>query len=665
MKIDVPNFLTTNYAGIYYYRRRVPVGLRRHVGKNEIRRSLKTRDQRTATEQARIMNIIFEAQLEDLKKEYGMSGRRDNRIEHKTEMLTRIIQRHNPDGTYEEVVEFETEDHEDPEDSVDAALYLKEKLQRQREEAKVVQGNHLSRMQQRHAEHQHNKLETDVIQIESEGTEALSSPPTQQQSSGANELSEPKNAIKPTSAHTSSAQRQNKAPKPRTRKKRRSTIHEVYTEFCKVKEASEWGSPKTARSYRRAAELFMTIFGSNVVMNDFGTDDARNFLKVLHFLPSGVKLSEIEGQTIKELERRTWKRKQLSLKGKHDLLNKLKALFQFAMEEKFAHENIFRNIKSGYKRDNTVGSARKSMAPRAHFSSEELYTLFGNRNFPAVVHHNKYDKRLSKSGNEATYSPMLLVRKPKIPLNPIDTIWWSHHWAPLIALHTGMRRSEIFFLTCKKVRKIDEIWCFDIVEERENAALAFRKERKQEKHQEESQTKTGRSRIVPVHPKLIELGLLDYVAWRSTLTTNGKARLFPEYADYEGQAGNKFTEWFSSYKIYKCGITAKNKVYHCFRNTFICKMESKEAYTPKLNAITGHSTTKTSDGKQDSAIARMTYGGSFAPSDLLEIMKLIDFSDVLQDVKPWKELRKDVEEYNETLILDRRIEMKKNRVPFR
>ncbi|WP_146113093.1 site-specific integrase [Paracoccus yeei] len=66
------------------------------------------------------------------------------------------------------------------------------------------------------------------------------------------------------------------------------------------------------------------------------------------------------------------------------------------------------------------------------------------------------------------------------------------YWLPLIAAYTGARREEIAGLQVKDLRQEDGIWLFDI-RENDNRGL---------------KNATSR-RTVPVHPHLIELGLLD------------------------------------------------------------------------------------------------------------------------------------------------------------
>jgi integrase len=64
---------------------------------------------------------------------------------------------------------------------------------------------------------------------------------------------------------------------------------------------------------------------------------------------------------------------------------------------------------------------------------------------------------------------------------------------PLVALFGGMRIEEICQLQKNDVKEIDGVWCFDVYQMGDN------------------KVKTANSeRIVPLHPQLIELGFLDY-----------------------------------------------------------------------------------------------------------------------------------------------------------
>lgn len=71
-------------------------------------------------------------------------------------------------------------------------------------------------------------------------------------------------------------------------------------------------------------------------------------------------------------------------------------------------------------------------------------------------------------------------------------------WLPLVAYFTGARTNEIAQLDTADIREIDGHPCFDFCPDDPKAFEAKR-------------LKTGEARQVPIHPRLIELGFLDYV----------------------------------------------------------------------------------------------------------------------------------------------------------
>ena len=75
---------------------------------------------------------------------------------------------------------------------------------------------------------------------------------------------------------------------------------------------------------------------------------------------------------------------------------------------------------------------------------------------------------------------------------------------PWIGAYTGARISEICQLRAEDVSKVEDIWCIKILPE---AGLL---------------KTVGSERVVPVHPALIKIGLLEFV---------GKAKSGPLFED--------------------------------------------------------------------------------------------------------------------------------------
>ena len=108
------------------------------------------------------------------------------------------------------------------------------------------------------------------------------------------------------------------------------------------------------------------------------------------------------------------------------------------------------------------------------------------------------------------------------------------YWLPTIALFTGARDNEICQINPQTDIRKDEsgIWYFWITQITE----ADKKIRKS--------VKTGEGRTVPIHKKLIELGILDYV---ERVTRKGAKRIFPKWGAANGRACGMAEQWFGEF----------------------------------------------------------------------------------------------------------------------
>ena len=71
-------------------------------------------------------------------------------------------------------------------------------------------------------------------------------------------------------------------------------------------------------------------------------------------------------------------------------------------------------------------------------------------------------------------------------------------------------------------------------------------------------TKAG-NRLVPLHPKLLELGFLDY--WEQ-VKTRKKSKLFPNLKQgFRTTYGDSVSKWFARY-LTQLGIKKKGKNFH-------------------------------------------------------------------------------------------------------
>lgn len=141
------------------------------------------------------------------------------------------------------------------------------------------------------------------------------------------------------------------------------------------------------------------------------------------------------------------------------------------------------------------------------------------------------------------------------------------YWLPLLGLYTGARINEICQLTPKNIREVGGVWVLDI------------------NNEEGRSIKTNAGiRKVPIHPVLIELGFLDYVA---DVTSYDKT-IFPymtpdKYGHYTKTPGRRFGEYLE-----RLGISDEKKVFHSFRGTANDKLKQSGVDEERRCQFIGH-----------------------------------------------------------------------------
>lgn len=151
------------------------------------------------------------------------------------------------------------------------------------------------------------------------------------------------------------------------------------------------------------------------------------------------------------------------------------------------------------------------------------------------------------------------------------------YWLPLIALYSGARLGEIAQMATIDLRELHNVWIFHVTEggdvDEDGATI--------------KSTKTmGSQRVVPVHSKLIKLGLLDYHA---TIVARGEKRLFPEIKrDSRGFFSGVPSSFFNDY-FREIGVKVDKKVnFHSFRHGIADAFRNAGYYDEQFNVLLGH-----------------------------------------------------------------------------
>ncbi|MCB2215677.1 MAG: site-specific integrase [Desulfobulbaceae bacterium] len=305
--------------------------------------------------------------------------------------------------------------------------------------------------------------------------------------------------------------------------------------------------PKTLRGYASHLETILEIIG-DVPINQINRETAREAIDTLERVPPNRnKMREYKDLTLAQVVALK-PEKVFSVTTVRLHVERAIALFDFAILERVTKYNPFKDLAP---RNN-----RRPDQERDVFTREDLAALFDPEHFK---------------------------------LNPVRP---SRYWVPLIALWSGMRMEEICQLEYDDVKKIDNVWCFDINDNGEKKL----------------KNKTAH-RLVPVHSALIRKGFLQFVETRQG------AQLFHDLKRANGKLGHNFSKWFARYRT-GCGITDPGKTFHSFRHNAATKWKQASVPVTKAAAIMGHTVEGQTYGR---------YGKAFEVDQLQEVIEMLDF----------------------------------------
>jgi integrase len=173
----------------------------------------------------------------------------------------------------------------------------------------------------------------------------------------------------------------------------------------------------------------------------------------------------------------------------------------------------------------------------------------------------------------------------------------GRYWMPILNLFHGNRMEEWGGAKVADIKREDEIDYLDLTQRTLKNGTA--------------------NRLLPIHPKLIEIGFLDHVAERRAA---GDVYLFPEFphdtseADDPEASTRQFTKWWGLWSDAN-GFPDPTVNFHAFRHTF--KRACRGKVTEEISdLITGH---KGVGG------AGRSYGKGVDLTVLAEAIKLVEF----------------------------------------
>ena len=336
-------------------------------------------------------------------------------------------------------------------------------------------------------------------------------------------------------------------------------LSELISRYCTTQLADKVWEEHTLTDHRGRLENILDILHDKPAKM-VSRDDMRKVREILMKLPpSRKKLKRFQGKSIEELLKIPHK-KTLSPTTVNIIIDAISSMFSWAIREQLLTSNPAIGLK--------VKEEKLDIEKKEPFTKEDIEKIFFFGDYKETAFTNP-----------------------------------AYFWVPLIGLYSGMRLEEICQLRCKDVYQVEGIWIFDI-----NPATDTDAESKKLK------TKNA-IRQVPVHPNLIEAGLLNYL---EKIKKSKQIRLFPELKitekspKYGKQVGKNF-----SALVKRKGIVGK-KSFHSLRHSFAQFFKERGLHNTTFRQIFGH---------QQTELASRTYGTTLPIKKCYEeIISILDYS---------------------------------------
>ena len=303
--------------------------------------------------------------------------------------------------------------------------------------------------------------------------------------------------------------------------------------------------PGTVHEYKRAIEMFIQLHG-DLPVAEIKKGHAREFREALQRVPS-VRSGKLRDATLPELS--AWGQKNADApKVSAGTVNKQLGAVQAIAG--WAHHNGIIPDEVPWSDPFHKMRVEEEQSDRAPFVASELQMIF---DAPMFTAHERPEGAKGDAGV----------------------------WLPLLALFTGARQAELGGLRASNVQ----------TDAAAATPLLFIV----------SETKAGKKlktksseRVVPIHPQLVKLGFLKYVADRRR--DGEKAWLFPTVSPDQRGALRAWSKWFGRYLRNTVGIADTSKVFHSFRHGFKDAARAAGVSQEVHDALTGHSHASTVSG---------------------------------------------------------------------
>lgn len=251
----------------------------------------------------------------------------------------------------------------------------------------------------------------------------------------------------------------------------------------------------------------------------YTVEDKQRYREILQQMPKCVNRTQYHGRTIEDIiKTKLPAHELLSIKTVNMRLIEVATMFNWAVNNGLVDSHSFKNA--------VLKIQKSDDAERPAVSDADIKTIIENL--------------------------------PQSPAEP------SRYWIPLLACFTGMRQSEIAQLDGDDIVDLNGTWCIDIND-------------RGDKRLKNSNAK----RIVPLHPVLIESGVVAFAEHRRGL------KLFEDVKPYNGKYGHQVSKYFSKYMA-SIGVEGSGQTFHGIRHSVITKLWAAGIPEAHTAAVVGH-----------------------------------------------------------------------------
>ncbi|TSK08705.1 MAG: site-specific integrase [Geobacter sp.] len=327
-----------------------------------------------------------------------------------------------------------------------------------------------------------------------------------------------------------------------------TSLAKVVAMFLKDKER-EW-TPKTQMENKGVLGLVVDLMG-DVAVESIDRGKVRAFREQLLKLPPNVSKSYPDQTPLKVLQRidsGELLATPMSITSVNKHLSRLYSIMCYC-------------IKEGYRTDNPVSE----MNIKQHRRPDEERKTYTLQDLRAI------SRNLPRDSD-----------KPE------------RLYVPMICMLSGMRLDEACQLYREDIIQVDGVWCFDVND-----------------YKDKKLKNLSSKRIVPVHPALIELGLLGYVE-----RCQDGSRLWEnlKWCKVNGYS-NSLGKWYQRFNREHV-TTDPLKTLHSMRHSFADNLKQLGVQENLISELMGHANNSITTGR---------YGKRYQAKVLLEVVSRLDY----------------------------------------